>query len=63
MRCTLLALNARFTHSCLALFAVRNALEQHLPDCEIKLLAGTINDPYLETLLSLADLEADALFF
>ncbi len=42
---------------------MRNTLEQHLPGCAVTLLAGTINDPYLETLLSLTEQEPDALFF
>ena len=46
----LVALNCRYTHSCLALFYVRNALEVHLPAAEIELLPLTINDPYYQAL-------------
>ncbi len=58
----LIALNCRFTHSCLALFYVRNELERHL-DCRVDIRQFTINDPYYDTLLRISNSEADALFF
>lgn len=62
MKITLLAVNARYTHSAPALFYVRNALEARLPAAVIRLRQHTINDPYHETLLTLAADQPDALF-
>ncbi len=47
----LVALNARFTHSCPALFYVRNELERNLPGVPVEICQFTINDPYHETFL------------
>jgi hypothetical protein len=58
----LIALNCRFTHSCLALFYVRNELEHHL-DCRAGISQFTINDPYYDTLQRISNSAADALFF
>ncbi|BCL61266.1 hypothetical protein DGMP_19590 [Desulfomarina profundi] len=46
-------INGRFTHSCLALFYVRNVLEQKCPDFSSQILQFTINDNYYEMLLRL----------
>ena len=43
-RIKLVALNARYTHSCLALFYIRNELADHLPEVEVEILQLTIND-------------------
>ncbi|MGW8193045.1 MAG: DUF4080 domain-containing protein, partial [Desulforhopalus sp.] len=51
----LVALNSRFTHSCLALFYVRNELEKNCHDAEVKLYQFTINDNYYEILLRLTE--------
>lgn len=59
----LVALNARYVHSCLALFYVRNELERFLPECAIDLLALTINDPYYQTLLRICQDRPLAVFF
>jgi len=59
----LIGLNCRFSHSCLALFYVRNELHRNLPRAKINLHQWTINDPYYETLLRISRVEADALFF
>jgi len=59
----LISLNCRFTHSCLALFYLRNELERHLPGCRPDISQYTINDPYYDTLLRISGREADALFF
>lgn len=48
------ALNCRYTHSCLALFHVREELRSHLPDSRVEICQLTINDPYYQTLLHLA---------
>ncbi len=50
----LVGINARFTHSCLALFYVRNELEKNCPDIGRELLQFTINDNYYEMLLRLS---------
>ena len=63
MKIDLIALNCRYSHSCLALFYVRNELVQHLKECKTNLLQLTINDPYYETLLRLSNSAAEYLFF
>lgn len=63
MKIRLLAFNCRYTHSCLALFYVRNELEKNLPSCSTTLRQFTVNDPYYETLLRITGDQADALFF
>ena len=62
-RYDLIALNCRYSHSCLALFYVRQELERNLPAAGVDLHQFTINDPYYATLLRLAESRADALFF
>jgi len=59
----LIGLNCRYSHSCLALFYVRHALEKHFPAARIVLHQLTINDPYYDTLLKISASGADALFF
>lgn len=63
MNIHLIGFNCRYSHSCLALFYVRNELERHLPEAKIVLHQFTINDPYFETLLRITGSQADALFF
>jgi anaerobic magnesium-protoporphyrin IX monomethyl ester cyclase len=63
MKIDLIAFNCRYTHSCLALFYVRNELEKNLPSCSPALRQFTINDPYYEILLRLTNNKSDALFF
>ena len=63
MKFSIVALNGRYTHSCLALYYVRNELEQKAPGCSIAIHQLTINDPYYHTLLRLTGGDADALFF
>lgn len=58
----LIGLNCRFTHSCLALFYVRNALRRNLPRAEISIEQWTINDPYYDTLLKISSVGADVIF-
>jgi radical SAM superfamily enzyme YgiQ (UPF0313 family) len=62
MRITLVAINARFTHSCLALFHVRNALEAYCPKVELKFLQLTVNDSYYQMLLRISAATPDAVF-
>ncbi|HHD56129.1 MAG TPA: DUF4080 domain-containing protein, partial [Desulfobulbaceae bacterium] len=59
----LIALNCRYTHSCLALFYVRNALEQNLPQAGIDLLQLTINDPYYQALQRILEDDPGVLLF
>jgi len=59
----LIALNCRYSHSCLALFYVRNELQRHLDGCRVDISQFTINDPYYYTLLRIISSEAGALFF
>ncbi|MCI5121446.1 MAG: radical SAM protein, partial [Candidatus Electrothrix sp. AUS4] len=59
----LVSINCRYSHSCLALFYVRNALEQHLPEQPLLFSQFTINDPYYATLLRISRTEAKAVFF
>ena len=63
MNYLLIAINCRFTHSCLSLFYVRNELFKHIKGCKVTLHDFTINDPYFDTLTSLCSRENDALFF
>lgn len=59
----IVGLNARFTHSCLALFYVRNELLKNCPDIDCELLQFTINDNYYEMLLRLSEEHPGAIFF
>ena len=59
----LIALNARYTHSCLALFYLRSELEENLPDCCPEIIQYTINDPYYHMLRRIGSGEPGALFF
>jgi hypothetical protein len=63
MQIKIVALNARFTHSCLALFHVRNELEKNCLDVNTELCQLTINDSYYETLLRLSQGSPDYIFF
>ncbi len=59
----IVGINARFTHSCLALFYVRNELEKNCPDFGGELLQFTINDNYYEMLLRLSEGSPRYIFF
>jgi len=63
MQIKIVALNARFTHSCLALFHVRNELEKNCPGVETEVCQLTINDSYYKTLLRLSNGNPDYIFF
>ncbi len=63
MKIDLIAFNCRYSHSCLALFYVRQELVRNLPDSTLSLRQFTINDPYYKTLLGITGGKADALFF
>jgi radical SAM superfamily enzyme YgiQ (UPF0313 family) len=47
----IVGINARYTHSCLALFYVRNELEKNCPEMAGELYQFTINDNYYEMLV------------
>ncbi len=55
IRVKIVGINARFSHSALALFYVRNELEKHCPQLSCRLYQFTINDSFYETLLRLTE--------
>lgn len=63
LKIKVIALNARYSHSCLALFYLRNELEKHLDDCLVEICQYTINDPYYTMLQRISEGEADYYFF
>ncbi|MCB2215344.1 MAG: DUF4080 domain-containing protein [Desulfobulbaceae bacterium] len=63
MKIVAVGINARYTHSCLACFYLRQEVEHHLPDAAVAIRQFTINDPPYEIVQQLADEPADYLFF
>jgi len=63
MQISLITLNARYSHSCPALFHVRNALAQALPESCLLLHQFTINDPYYQTLIRITGDQPQAICF
>ena len=63
MKIRLIGINARYSHSCLALFYLRNELEKYLPEVNAEICQFTINDPYYSLLQRLAAGQPDCLFF
>ena len=63
MKIKLIGINARYSHSCLALFYLRNELERNLSGTTTEICQFTINDPYYTLLQRLAEGQADVLFF
>lgn len=63
MQISLITLNARYSHSCPALFHVRNAFAQGLPESGLALRQFTINDPYYQTLLRITSDAPQAICF
>ncbi len=59
----LVALNSRYTHSCLSLFYLRNELRRFLPRAHLGIKQYTINDPYFATLARITDNQPQAIFF
>jgi radical SAM superfamily enzyme YgiQ (UPF0313 family) len=59
----LVALNAKYIHSCLALFYIRNELKLHYPQAEVEILQLTINDNLYENLLRITLDQPFAVFF
>jgi radical SAM superfamily enzyme YgiQ (UPF0313 family) len=60
---SLVSINARFSHSCLALFYLRNSLRRHLDNVQVVLNHFTINDPYYQIVQDLNEQRADFYFF
>ncbi|NNK93483.1 MAG: DUF4080 domain-containing protein [Desulfobacterales bacterium] len=63
MKVKAVGINARFTHSCLALFYIRHELEKNIPEAHVEICQYTINDPYYTTIQRLADGDPDLIFF
>lgn len=63
MHIKLVAINGRFTHSCLALFHLRNELEANCHMVSTEIVQKTIRDPAYEVLLDLSRGQPDAIFF
>ncbi len=63
MKIKLVGLNARYIHSCPALFYLRRQLLRQLPELRPEIVQKTINDPYYPALLGLAAGRPEALFF
>ena len=63
LKIKLIGINARYSHSCLALFYLRNELEKRLSGLATEICQFTINDPYYTLLQRLADDSAEFLFF
>ncbi|MCP3889819.1 MAG: DUF4080 domain-containing protein [Desulfobulbaceae bacterium] len=59
----IVGINGRFTHSCLALFYVRNELQLHCPGLATEIVQFTINDNYYEMLLRLTNGNPEYIFF
>lgn len=59
----LVGLNAKFIHSCLALFYIRNELFSHLPKSNVEIMQLTINDNSYESLLQITNDSPMAVFF
>ncbi len=63
MKIDLIGINARYSHSCLALFYLRNELQRRIPEVQTQISQYTINDPYYQLLQRIAGSKADYLFF
>ena len=63
MKIKIVGINARFTHSCLALFYLRNELEKNIDGCRTEICQYTINDPYYTIIQRLSTGKPDYIFF
>lgn len=63
LKAKLIGINARFSHSCLALFYLRNELQKNMSGVETRICQFTINDPYYDLLQRIAEGRYDYLFF
>ncbi|MEW6219350.1 MAG: DUF4080 domain-containing protein [Thermodesulfobacteriota bacterium] len=59
----LVALNARYLHTCPGILAVREELRARLPGIRLELAQCTINDPYYRLLIRISAGGPDAIFF
>ena len=59
----LVGINGRYTHSCLALFYLRNELGKYCPDWPTEIIQLTINDNYFESLLRVSSNNPKYIFF
>ncbi|MDH3348083.1 MAG: DUF4080 domain-containing protein [Desulfobulbaceae bacterium] len=59
----LISVNCRYSHSCLALYYLRNELEQYLPNSLAEPIQFSLNESYYDTLLTISNHPAKALFF
>jgi radical SAM superfamily enzyme YgiQ (UPF0313 family) len=56
-------INARYTHSCLSLFYLRNELEKNSPETTVEICQYTINDPHYVLIQRLCEGNPDYFFF
>ena len=59
----LVAINCRYSHTCLALLYLRQALEENCSGIRLDMMALTINDPYYPSLQRILAGDPAALFF
>lgn len=59
----LVGINGRYTHSCLALFYVRNEIEQNCPQLAVRISQFTIKDDPYQLVLRLAEDTPEFVFF
>lgn len=59
----LVGINGRYTHSCLALFYLRNELKKYCSDWPTEIIQLTINDNYFESLLRVSSNNPQYIFF
>ena len=62
MKIKVVGINARYTHSSLALFYLRNELEAAIESCSVEICQYTINDPYYILVQRLASGNPDYIF-
>ena len=63
MRIKIIALNSRYTHSCLSLFYIRNQVQKQLKNATISIEQYTVNDPYFATLTRITEGNPALVFF
>ena len=56
-------INARYVHSCLSLFYLRNELEANIDDVSVEICHYTINDPFYILIQRLSEGNPDYIFF
>jgi len=63
LKIKVVGINARYTHSCLALFYLRNELEKRIENVAVEICQYTINDPYYILVQRLSEGFPDYFFF